>query len=97
LEYGLRSPFLIRPDIKHGKGIYRYSFHYPFEIYVRSKGMPWCTPHVMRHTFASLLLIDGRSLFKVAKWMGDSTAVVEKHYGHLCPSDDEIEDKPLTT
>jgi len=92
-EYGLRSPYLIRPDVKHGKGIYRYGFHYPFELYVASKGLAWCTPHVMRHTFASLLLIDGRSLFKVAKWMGDSTEVVEKHYGHLCPMDDEIEDR----
>jgi hypothetical protein len=27
---------------------------------------------------------------KVAKWLGNSIVMVEKHYGHLIPSDDEI-------
>ena len=29
------------------------------------------TPHIMRHTFASLLASAGVSIYKIAKWLGD--------------------------
>jgi site-specific recombinase XerD len=49
------------------------------------------TAHVMRHTFAALLLSGGVSLYKVARWLGDGAKVVEDHYGHLVAEDQEIE------
>jgi site-specific recombinase XerD len=46
---------------------------------------------VMRHTFASLLVQAGVSVYKVARWLGDGVEVVEEHYGHLAPKDSDIE------
>lgn len=39
-------------------------------------------PHVMRHTRATHLLQDGKSIYTVAKLLGDSVATVERVYGH---------------
>jgi site-specific recombinase XerD len=53
--------------------------------------MNWVTPHVMRHTFASLLASQGCSLFKIAKWLGDTETTTANHYAHLMPTDPDIE------
>jgi integrase len=43
--------------------------------------------HVLRHTWASLAVMNGVPLLVVAKNLGHSdTRMVEKHYGHLAPS-----------
>jgi integrase len=43
--------------------------------------------HVLRHTYASLIIMNGAPLMVVAKNLGHSdTRMVEKHYGHLAPS-----------
>ena len=47
----------------------------------------WVTPHVMRHTFASLLASRDGSIYKIAKWLGDGVEVTQKHYAHLLPKD----------
>jgi len=39
-------------------------------------------PHVMRHTRATHLLQDGKSIYDVAKLLGDTLATVERVYGH---------------
>lgn len=83
--------FALKPEVKHGKGTYRYDFHRPYNDYLDTKEMRWATAHVMRHTFASLLVQAGVSIFKVARWMGDGVEVVEKHYAHLAPQDRDIE------
>jgi integrase len=43
--------------------------------------------HTLRHTFASWLVMADVSLTRIAKLMGNSTAIVEKTYGHLAPAD----------
>ena len=86
-----RDAFVLKPAVKHGKGRYRYDFHRPYNDYMVEKQMRWVTAHVMRHTFASLLVQAGVSIFKVARWMGDGVEVVEKHYAHLSPQDRDIE------
>jgi integrase len=83
--------FALKPAVKHGKGTYRYDFHRPYNDYMVAQEMRWATAHVMRHTFASLLVQAGVSIFKVARWMGDGVEVVEKHYAHLAPQDRDIE------
>jgi site-specific recombinase XerD len=100
LEYGLRDPFMLWPEVTHGKGLYRYDFAKPFRDYIAASGLRTVqgteiTPHVMRHTFASLLAIEGKSIYKIAAWLGDSVATTEKHYAHLSPSDPDIEETPL--
>ncbi len=90
-KYGLRKPFMIQPDVVHGKADYRYDFRKPFKAHMESLGFNWVTPHVMRHTFASLLASNGVSLYKIAKWLGDGEATTAKHYAHLLPADSDIE------
>ena len=90
-KYGKHSPFMLEPDIPHGKGTCRYDFRRPFEKYMKEIGYEWVTPHLMRHTFASLLAIKGVSLYKIAAWLGDTLATTEKHYAHLLPTDPDIE------
>ena len=88
---GLPGPFIIAPSKQRGKARYRYDFRKPFENYVTVKECPWVTPHVMRHTFASLLASRGVSIYKIAKWLGDGVEVTQKHYAQLLPKDDDIE------
>lgn len=86
-----RDAFALRPEVVHGRGTYRYDFHRPYNDYMTRKRCRWCTAHVMRHTFASLLVQAGVSIFKCAKWLGDGVAVVEAHYAHLSPRDRDID------
>jgi integrase len=90
-EYGLREPFMLAPNVQHGKSKYRYDFLRPFKTYMEEQGTPWVTPHIMRHTFASLLASHGKSIYKIAKWLGDDVRVADKVYAKLLPNDSDIE------
>ena len=53
----------------------------------RAKITPRISSHTLRHTWASLAVMNGVPLLVVAKNLGHSdTRMVEKHYGHLAPS-----------
>jgi integrase len=84
-RYGLRQPFMLHPENQHGLNRYRYDFTRPFRLYMKAQGCPWVTPHIMRHTFASLLASRGESIYQIAVWMGDDVRVVQKHYAKLLP------------
>lgn len=43
---------------------------------------PW--PHLLRHSRATHMLMDGESIYKVAKLLGDTVQTVERVYGHHC-------------
>jgi integrase/recombinase XerC len=87
-----RSGYILAPwKETRGRSIYRYDFERFFSDYMAQKKCPWVTPHIMRHTFASLLASAGVSIFKIATWLGDEVRVVEKHYAKLLPKDSEIE------
>lgn len=88
--YGLRTPFMLHPQAKHGKYRYRYDFRKAFDALVTRAKLEGVTFHDLRRTFASLLVSKGVSLYKVAKWLGDELDTVQQHYGHLIPQDDEI-------
>ena len=90
-RYRLQSPFMLHPEIPHGLNRYRYDFRRPFAEYMEAQGCSWVTPHVMRHTFASLFAIAGVSLYKIAKWLGDGNRVVERYYAKLAPVDIDFE------
>lgn len=85
------NAFPLRPAVKHGVGTYRYDFIRPFTDHCKAQGLGWVTPHVMRKTFASLLVQSGVSIYKVAAWIGDGVEVAQRHYAHLAPQDAEIE------
>jgi integrase len=90
-SYRLRSPFMLHPEIPHGKSRYRWDFRRPWAEYVAKHNCPWVIPHVARHTFASLLASAGVSIYKIAQWLGDDVRVVQKHYAKLLPKDVDIE------
>ena len=98
--YGLPKPFVLRPDKpslpplktrKPDDPTYRYDFRRPFDDHMKAHGCPWVTPHVMRHTFASLLASASVSIYMIAKWLGDDVRVTEKHYAKLVPAHNELE------
>lgn len=89
--YGVQSPFMLHPEVAHGKSRYRWDFRRPWTEHVTRNKHPEITPHVARHTFASLLASAGVSIYKIAKWLGDDVRVVQKHYAKLLPKDADIE------
>jgi integrase len=57
------------------------------EACLRARIEPPASFHVMRHTWASLTIMNGAPLMVVARNLGHvDTRMVEKHYGHLSPS-----------
>jgi len=90
-EFKSPGPFMLAPKVDRRKSRYRWDFRRPFDEFMAAQGVAWVTPHVMRHTFASLLASRGVSIYKIAKWLGDGVEVVQRHYAHLAPKDDDIE------
>ena len=82
--------FALKPKVKHGKNRYRYDFRRLFDNYVYTQNLPQVKPHVMRHSFASNLKIAGKSIAKIADWIGDTERVTERNYAHLRPDDEDI-------
>ncbi len=89
--FPMKGKYMLRPDQEPGKWRYRWDFIRPYTDYMIEQKMRWCTPHVMRHSFASHLVLSGESVFKVAQWLGDGVRVVEKHYAHLRTDDRSID------
>ncbi len=88
--YGRPSPYMLAPEVKSGRARYRYDFRRPYTEHLKACGIQ-CTFHDARRTFASLAISGGVSPYKVAKWLGDGIAVVERHYGHLVPEDGALD------
>ena len=93
--YGRPEPYMLASWKKtRGKSLYRYDFRRPFENHLEAVSVAtgtdfrWVTAHTMRHSFASLRVQKGVSIYKVAKWLGDDVETVQKHYGHLAPNYD---------
>jgi integrase len=88
---GMPEPnsYAFHPEAKKGKYRYRYDFRKAYDKLVSDCGLN-VTFHDLRRTFASLLVSAGVSLYKVAKWLGDTIEVVEESYGHLIQQDEDI-------
>ena len=55
-------------------------------------GLAHARPYDLRHSFASLLLHEGRSVIYVARQLGHDARLTLSRYGHVI---DELEDMPL--
>ena len=88
-EYGKHDPYMLAPSVEKGKARYRYDFRKPYDQYMANIGFKWVHPHIMRHSFASLLASAGCSLYKIAKWLGDLgdtlRALASSRRGHRAP------------
>lgn len=61
----------------------RSNFYVPYRALCESIGLGHkANPHTMRHTRVSHLLMEGKSLYDVAKLVGDTVGTIEKTYGH---------------
>ena len=58
---------------------------------LKDAGVPHQVPYDLRHSFASLLLHEGRSVIYVARQLGHDATLTLKTYGHVI---DELEDQP---
>ncbi len=82
--------FVVEPTkIRTGRSAYRYDFRKPFQDLLATCGVKEVTAHDMRRTFASLRVMAGVSIVKIAKWIGDSHEVTHHHYSHLSPDKDK--------
>jgi integrase len=88
--FGLRSPYVLKPEVEQGRFRYRYDFRRPFADYMAAQGVPWISPHIMRHSFASICAGKGIDIYRIATWLGDDVRVVQRHYAKLRPDDREI-------
>ncbi len=90
------NPYKIMPKNKGTKRVYRYN---PIKIFNKvlerlgasSPLIKPISPHGMRHSFASNLLMAGVSDVLVARWLGHSdTGLVHERYGHLLSYHNDI-------
>ena len=51
----------------------------------RKANLEWVTPHVLRHTGASILAQNGAPMHEIAQMMGDDVRTVERHYLKYSP------------
>ena len=89
-SYGLKEPFMLRPEKKQAAQINRVDLRKSFTNHMKACGVT-CTYHDLRRTFASLHVSAGTPIYIVAKWLGDTIKVTEEHYAHLHHSGDDIE------
>ena len=97
----LRQPsgYVLRPENSApGKWLYRFEFDQLFDRIVRNAGVRRIRVHDMRHTWVSIMLAKGVSLFKVSRWLGHADIrVTQEVYAHLAPYDAEIDLLSLDT
>lgn len=92
-SYRQLAGFVLAPRKKYRpKARYRWEFRDVFVDMVVAANLDvrLITPHALRHTFASTLAQRGVSLYKIAAWMGHSTAQVTELYAHLTAYDEDI-------
>jgi len=92
MPYRRPSGFVLKPRLAYGpEKRYRWEFSKVFAVLLAEAKVPaWVTPHVLRHTFASLAAQAGISLYKIGTWMGHSSTEVTEIYAHLAAYDPDI-------
>jgi integrase len=73
------------PGQQKGSRLSQAAIRQPFKLAVTSAGLPKeLRLHDLRHTFASLFLIDGGDIFKLSRILGHHSVVItERTYAHL--------------
>lgn len=58
-------------------------FYKPFAALCKAEGLgERCFPHILRHSRATHMLMDGESIYKVGRLLGDTVKTIEGRYGH---------------
>lgn len=89
-EYGMREPWMLAPHkplwpdaTKNSK---RFEAKKALAAVAKRAGVPKLTFHMMRHSFATHLVMKGVTLADVAGLLGDSLRVTEMHYAGFAPN-----------
>jgi len=93
---GLPSPWVLRPkQERKEKALYRFDpkmaverFFDRWDVLSVNGRRPHL--HMMRHSFASNRLLQGATVYLVAKWLGDDEDTTFRTYGHLQAADARI-------
>ncbi len=74
---------MLQAEMTGGSKLFRCSELYrPFVKACAAVGIV-AHPHMLRHSRATHMLMDGEDPYKVAKLLGDTLATVERVYGHV--------------
>jgi len=65
----------------------RKALHLQFSALAKKAEIPSFGPNALRHYFGTQLLLKGVAASKIAKLMGNSVRVIEKHYAHILTAD----------
>lgn len=88
-----REGFLIEPRKgARGRARYRFDLRGTCRAIFKAADVPWATAQTLRHTFASQLVSQGVSIYKVCVWLGhQDVRTTQQNYAHLAPSDRSID------
>lgn len=69
------------------KSASRKALYFQISLLAKKLDIPKFGPNALRHFFGTQLLLNGVPTAKIAKLMGNSVRVIEKHYAHILTSD----------
>lgn len=79
------SPWVFVHSNPHWKGQRIHSVKKSFAAACKRAQLEDCTPHTLRHTCASWMVMAGRPLMEVRDILGHSTVKMTERYAHLAP------------
>lgn len=79
-----KSARAVLPDLQPAS---RKALHLQFSALAKKAEMPSFGPNALRHYFGTQLLLKGVAASKIAKLMGNSVRIIEKHYSHILTAD----------
>lgn len=89
-DYGIRTPWLLAPHKEFWPGELKKARRHDAKVALRNlakrAGVAKLDYHLLRHTFATLLVMRGVALAEVAGLLGDSLRVTEETYAGFSPS-----------
>ena len=80
LEAQADGPYVC-PNPKTGRPFVQV--HYAWKRVLRDAGLPDMRMHDLRHSFASFLVNNGRTLYEVQRILGHHTIAITERYAHL--------------
>lgn len=88
--------YICMPETSQGSWRYRWEFDGPFQKVLKAADVTEVdgeavTPHTLRHTFASTLVMGNVSVYKVAEYLGHTDVKVTRIYSHLSAQHDSID------
>lgn len=89
-NYGMRSPWMLRPEKSEwppeDKKSKRYDAHKVLTRMARRCGIRKLNYHILRHSFGTHLAMKGVPLAEIAGLLGDTVKVTEENYAGYSPS-----------